>query len=190
MLKLLKQQVQKDKKSFIIGHIFAFLAVLVSIPIPLFFPVLIDELLLNKPGAVLPILKDLGISSAIGFTLTIFFCIFSLRTLYWLCDMVSTYQFVSITQNITQNLRQKLLQHLSITQTAAFESMGVGALSSKMITDIKTIEAFNELAVSKFFVAIVSLMFIAIILVQIHTTLGLLMICFNPLIVCFEGKND
>jgi len=40
----------EHKKALIYSHIIAILATIVSVPVPLLMPMLVDEVLLNKPG--------------------------------------------------------------------------------------------------------------------------------------------
>ncbi len=48
-LKYIFKQLLKDKKSLIIGQLLTIIAILISVPIPLLLPLLVDEVLLNKP---------------------------------------------------------------------------------------------------------------------------------------------
>jgi len=48
--KKLIREIKKYKREFITAQIIAIIATIISIPIPLLMPLLIDEVLLNKPG--------------------------------------------------------------------------------------------------------------------------------------------
>ena len=46
---ILFKQILKHKKILFIGNFFAIISILISVPTPLFMPVLIDEIILDKP---------------------------------------------------------------------------------------------------------------------------------------------
>ena len=48
-LKSIYKLLLKNKKALILGQIFTVIGILISVPIPLLLPLLVDEVLLNKP---------------------------------------------------------------------------------------------------------------------------------------------
>ena len=55
--------VKQHKKSLIRANIIALFAAAVSVPVPLLMPLLVDEVLLNKPGKIIELLSFLFPSS-------------------------------------------------------------------------------------------------------------------------------
>lgn len=49
-LKSIYKLLLKNKKALILGQIFTVIGILISVPIPLLLPLLVDEVLLNKPS--------------------------------------------------------------------------------------------------------------------------------------------
>ena len=60
----IKQGVLTHRKSLLYAHIIALFAALVSVPIPLMMPLLVDEVLLEKPGAAIEFMNTLLPDSA------------------------------------------------------------------------------------------------------------------------------
>ena len=60
-LKYIFKLLLENKKPLIFGQIITIFAILISIPIPLLLPLLVDEVLLEKPAFIVNNLKDLGI---------------------------------------------------------------------------------------------------------------------------------
>ena len=50
---------KKHKKQLILANIIAIVATLASIPVPLLLPLLVDEVLLNKPGVVVQTINSI-----------------------------------------------------------------------------------------------------------------------------------
>ncbi|MGE0052357.1 MAG: ABC transporter ATP-binding protein, partial [Arcobacter sp.] len=48
-LKYIFKLLLENKKSLIFGQVITIIAILISVPIPLLLPLLVDEILLNKP---------------------------------------------------------------------------------------------------------------------------------------------
>ena len=51
--------VKQHKKALIIAHVIAVLAAAISVPVPLLMPLLVDEVLLDKPGKVVDLLSTI-----------------------------------------------------------------------------------------------------------------------------------
>lgn len=177
------------KRSLVWGNIIAILATLISIPIPLLIPLLVDEVLLNKGG---------GITDAIDFftplhepllyigivlAVTIF-----LRFLFFLLSVASQRFFITLSQELSFTIRVRALEHLKHVSMSAYERLGSGKVITHLITDIDTIEQFLGSALSKLIVSVTTLIGVAGVLIWINPLFGILIIVFQPLIMIVTRK--
>lgn len=177
------------KRSLVWGNIIAILATLISIPIPLLIPLLVDEVLLKKGG---------GITDAIDFftplhepllyigivlAVTIF-----LRFLFFLLSVASQRFFITLSQELSFTIRVRALEHLKHVSMSAYERLGSGKVITHLITDIDTIEQFLGSALSKLIVSVTTLIGVAGVLIWINPLFGILIIVFQPLIMIVTRK--
>ena len=177
------------KKEVILGNAIAIVATLLVVAIPLFIPILVDELLLAKEhGFIAFISKYLFTSDIKGYVLFILVIIIILRVLSTLLSILQTKVFVSISKNITYKMRKSLLAHLKYVSLKEYEMMRVGAVTSKLVTDVETIDGFVSSTISKLIVAVLMLLFSAFILLWIHWELAIFILITNPLVILFTVK--
>ena len=65
-------------------------------------------------------------------------------------------------------MRQSLLKHLKHVSLKEYEMMRVGAVTSKLVTDVETIDGFVSSTISKLIIASFVLLFSAVVLFWIH----------------------
>lgn len=174
------------KKELIVAQSIAVLAVLASIPVPLLIPLLIDEVLLNKPGKVVSTVNNYFPESVHSpflyiFVLTVV-CIV-LRLIYLAFNVWQTKKFVGIAKDITYRIRYQLLDRLKSVAMSEYETIGGGAVASKFVTDINTIDQFAGETVSKFLVAALMIIGVAGVLIWLHWQLALFILFVNPLVI-------
>jgi len=174
------------KKELMSAHIIAIFAVLASIPIPLLIPLLIDEVLLDKPGKVVATIgqyfpESLHSPFLYIIVLTII-CIF-LRLIYLFLNVWQTKKFVTIAKDIIYRIRYQLLNRLKSVAMSEYETLGGGAVSSKFVTDLNTVDQFAGETVSKFLVAGLTIIGVAGVLFWLHWQLALFIIFINPLVI-------
>ena len=106
-----------DKKpSLIYGQIITLLAVLISIPIPLILPMMVDEVLLDKPATFVETINYfLGEMNAFGYIAIVTFTVIFLRISYYLLGAIITKIFTQISKYVTFMIRKRLIEHLKIT---------------------------------------------------------------------------
>jgi len=83
-----------DKSIFVKGQIFTLLAIIVSVPIPLMLPMMVDEVLLHKPHYIVPAIdKILGSGSAFYYIALVAFSryIFTCFILFTRCTQYKTF---------------------------------------------------------------------------------------------------
>ena len=185
---ILKQLIGYKKEVFY-GNIIAIVATLLVAAIPLFIPLLVDELLLaEEHGLISWISQNLFNSDVKGYVLFILIVILVLRVLSTFLSILQSKIFVSISKNITYGMRTSLLSHLRGVSLKEYEMMRVGAVTSKLVTDVETIDGFVSSTISKLIVAVLMLLFSAVILLWIHWQLAIFILITNPLVVMFTVK--
>ena len=185
---ILKQLIGYKKEVFY-GNIIAIVATLLVVAIPLFIPLLVDELLLaEEHGLISWISQNLFTSDIKGYVLFILIVILVLRVLSTFLSILQSKIFVSISKNITYGMRNSLLSHLKGVSLKEYEMMRVGAVTSKLVTDVETIDGFVSSTISKLIVAVLMLLFSAVILLWIHWQLAIFILITNPLVVLFTVK--
>ena len=90
-IKTILKLILEKKPSLIYGQILTILAILVSVPIPLMLPVMVDEILLNKPGTfVNSINYFVGETTAFYYIAIVTFAVIFLRFIYYFFTVVIT----------------------------------------------------------------------------------------------------
>lgn len=177
------------KRSLLWGNIIAILATLISIPIPLLIPLMVDEVLLKKGGAITNIIDMFTLAHnpliyiAIVLAVTI-----SLRFVFFLLSVVSQKFFITLSQELSFTIRVRALEHLKHVSMSAYERLGSGKVITHLITDIDTIEQFLGSALSKLIVSVATLIGVAAVLIWINPLFGILIIIFQPLIMIVTRK--
>jgi ATP-binding cassette, subfamily C, bacterial len=179
----------REKKALIIGQLITIIAIIISVPIPLLLPALVDEVLLNKPGIFLSNINNLfGTGNAFFYILIVTLAVIFLRLLHYILSVIITKIFTSISKYVTFTIREKLLLHLKDVSMNEYESLGSGAIAANLITDVNTLDNFIMSSSSKLVTSILTLLAVSIIIITIHPILGLLIIIIQPLIIVFSKK--
>ncbi len=179
-------EIKKHKKELIIGHIFAILATAVSIPTPLFLPLLVDEVLLNKPGIFTQTFDTIfGKGNPVTYTLAALVIVLIMRFLFFVFNALQAKVFTKISKSVTYKIREDLLKHIQKVSMAEFETVGSGAISSKLIVDVNTIDDFIGKTVSRFIISVLTILGVAVVLLMINWKLGLLIVFLNPVVIYF-----
>jgi len=167
-----------------LGQGVALLAVLVSLPIPLLFPLLIDQVLLQKPGWVTGTIDTLfGTGAPFRYILIVLGTTLLLRVLFFGLNVMQSRLFTLISKNLVFGIRKRILEHLKHVSVAEYEALGGGGVSAKLVTDIDTVDAFVGVSVGRFVVSLLMLTGIAAVLLYINWQLALIMLIVNPSVV-------
>jgi len=183
-------EAKKYKKELVFANILALFAVIVSTPAPLIMPVLVDEVLLKKPGIVTKIIDSfLGHTSQayvyVGIMLVL---VIMLRGLYFILNYYQTKLFTIVSKNISFKLRKDLLEHLSRVAINELEFFGSGKSASLMVVDVDTIENFLGSFVSRLIISILTIIGVGVVLLLIHWQLALFILILNPFVVVLTTK--
>jgi ATP-binding cassette subfamily C protein len=179
---------KEHKRELMIANVVAFLAVLVSVPIPLLMPLLVDEVLLNKPATLVQTMNAMFPEAWHGPTLYIVFMLFvtiCMRLLMLGLNVWQLRRFTLVAKDITYRMRRVLLERLQRVSMVEYETLGSGTVTSHFVTDINAIDQFVGETVSKAIIAVLSLVGITVVLLWMHWQLALFILLMNPVVIYF-----
>lgn len=176
----------KHKRALIKANFIAILATLSAVPIPLLMPLMVDEVLLDQPATIVSFLTSFTPEAwhqpAIYLVIVLLLTIV-LRLLALVFNVWQTRQFTIVAKDITYQIRHSLLTKLQRVSMTEYESIGSGAVSSHLVTDLNTIDDFVGGSVSRLLIAVLSIIGTAIILLIMHWQLALFILLLNPLVI-------
>ena len=178
----------EHKKELIYSHFNAILATIASVPVPLLMPLLVDEVLLNKPGAVIGIINRLFPTEwqlPILYIAVVLFASVVLRIIAIIFNIIQARQFSCISKDIIFRIRKNLIGHLQTISMSEYESLGSGTVVTYLVKDLDTIDTFIGTTVSKLLVASLTIIGTAVILLWMHWQLGLFIMLLNPVVIYF-----
>jgi len=172
----------------VIANIVAILSVLASIPIPLLFPLLVDEVLLEQPGILVSWMNGLFPAEWTGPTLYILFILLItvlLRVSALVMSIWQVREFTLIAKDITFRIRASLLGRLKRISMSEYETLGSGAVASHFVTDLNAIDEFIGHSVAKSIISALTVVGISVVLLWMHWQLALFILLMNPLVIYF-----
>ena len=188
-IKTIYQLVLDKKPALIWGQILTLLAIFVSVPIPLMLPVMVDEVLLGKPGFMVESIDALvGATTPLYYILIVTLCVVLLRFIYYFFTVVLTKIFTKISKYVTFEIRKKILKHLEKVSMNEYETLGSGAVSATLVTDVNTLDGFIASGVSKLISSVLTLIVIAFVMIAIDPLLGVLILVIQPIIMLLSKK--
>ena len=176
------------KKDLIYSHFIAILATVVSVPVPLLMPLLVDEVLLNKPGMAINLINLLFPVEwhlPILYISVILIVSLLLRIIASVFNIIQARYFSCISKDIIFQIRKNIIGRLQKISMSEYESLGTGAVVSYLVKDLDTIDAFIGTTVSKLLVATLTIIGTAVILLWMHWQLGLFILLLNPVVIYF-----
>ncbi len=188
-LKTLLALVLQKKPALIYGQIITLIAIVLSVPIPLMLPLMVDEVLLNKPATVVHFIDYfLDGTTAFYYIAIVTLAVVLLRFIYYIFTVIQTKIFTKIAKHVTYMIRVELLNHLKITSMNEYETLGSGAITSNLVTDVNTLDTFIITGVSKLVSSVLTLLAIAIVMIAIDPILGILILTIQPIIMLLSKK--
>ena len=177
-------QVQLYKKKILLANIIAILVTVISVPIPLFIPFLVDEVLLGKEGKfVATVNQFVTVSSPEYYILLVFILIILIHAITAGLNIIRSAYLNKTIEDIRLNLRKKLFTHLRNVSMSEYDMLGSGATSSKMGTDISTVISFLSGSMGFILVQVLKLIGMSIVLLYLNWKLALVILILNPLVV-------
>jgi len=147
---------------------------------------MVDEVLLNQPGAIVNTLKPLFPEAWHGpvlFICSVLILTLLLRFIALIASVWQTRQFVTIAKDATYRIRERMLQHLQRIAMSAYETKGSGSITSHLVTDVNAIDLFVGETTSKFLIALLTVIGTTIVLLILHWQLALVILFMNPLVI-------
>ncbi len=187
----LKAQALIHKKRLIAANIIAIVATLISVPIPLLMPLMVDEVLLNQPGAGVDIMKSLlpsSLHSSASYITVILLAVVFMRVASQALNILQSRQFTLAAKDISFRIRHLLIEKLNRISMREFEVRGSGGMTSHLVTDVETVDKFLGQTLSKFIVSLLTVTGTAIILLWLDWRLGLFILLLNPIIIFISRK--
>ncbi len=180
--------VAEHRRALILANLLAILGTLAAVPVPLLMPVLVDEVLLEQPGAALAFMNRLFPDAWHGpllYVLAVLAASVGLRALAAGLGVVQIRQFTIISKDVVFRIRAELLRRLQRVSMAEYETLGSGTVASYLVTDLDAVDDFIGGAVAKLIVAVLSIAGTAMVLLWMHWQLGLFILLLNPLVIYF-----
>ena len=178
----------EHKKALIYSHFIAILAMIASVPVPLLMPMLVDEVLLKKPGVAMSLINPwfpIEWHQPVLYIAVILIVSLLLRIIAIIFNIIQARHFSCIAKDIVFRIRQNLIGHLQTISMSEYESLGTGTVVTHLVKDLDTIDTFIGTTVSKLLVASLTILGTAVILLWMHWQLGLFIMLLNPAVIYF-----
>ncbi|MEZ8086046.1 ABC transporter ATP-binding protein [Vibrio sp. 1S139] len=184
-------QVKKHKSKLLFANIIAIFATLISVPIPLLMPLMVDEVLLDKPASGLEMMNHLlpsSLQTPTGYIALTLLLVIIMRSVSQALNILQGRQFTLVSKTITYQMRSKMIDKLGRISIRQYETKGSGGINSHLITDIETIDKFIGSTLSKFIISFLTVFGTAIVLLWLEWRLGLFILLVNPVVIYFSRK--
>lgn len=178
----------EHKKELIVSHFIAILATIASVPVPLLMPLLVDEVLLHKPGIIIQTVNlffPVAWQLPILYISVILLVSVILRIIAIIFNIIQSRQFSCIAKDIVFRIRANLIGQLQNISMSEYESLGTGTVVTHLVKDLDTIDTFIGTTVSKLLVSGLTVIGTAVILLWMHWQLGLFILLLNPVVIYF-----
>ncbi|HCG8163656.1 TPA: ABC transporter ATP-binding protein [Vibrio parahaemolyticus] len=184
-------QVKKHKSKLILANLIAIVATLISVPIPLLMPLMVDEVLLDKPASGLAAMNAVlpeAWHTPTGYIFFTLFLVVLMRAASQALNIVQSRQFTLVSKTITFEMRSKMIDKLGRISIRQYETKGSGGINAHLITDIETIDQFVDSTLAKFVISFLTVIGTAIVLLWLDWRLGLFILLVNPIVIYFSRK--
>lgn len=180
------QMVLSHRRELIAANVIAVLGALVSVPVPLLIPLLVDEVLLHKPGTAVAWMNRIFPEAWHGPLLyigAILLLTLLLRLLTLVFGVWQVRQFTRVSKDVIFRMRRDLLRRLERISMAEYETLGSSTVASHLVTDLDALDQFVSQSTSKFIVAVLSVAGTAAVLLWMNWQLALFILLMNPLVI-------
>ena len=184
-------KILSHRRMLVRANLLALFSMLATISLPLLLPLLIDEVVLNQPGHIIPALKPIlpqNWETTYGYVAVITIATISLRSLGLSLDVLHSRIFSMISKDLIYDIRIRALGYLRQVSVGNFETLGAGKIANHFTTDINTIDDFTSVALSKFLIGVLSLCGVLFVMIWISPLLTLFLVLFNPAVGILTQK--
>jgi len=182
--------VLSHKPRLVRANLLAVLATLISVPVPLLLPLLVDEILMDDPGTALAVMKSFYPEAWHGpvlFILSMVFLALVMRISSLALNTLQSRDFSIISKDVVFHMRRRLLERLQRVAMVEYETLGSGRVTSHFVTDLDTVDRFLGPSISKFIVASLTIFGTGLVLLWVHWQLALLILLLNPVVIYFTA---
>ncbi|PNH93734.1 ABC transporter ATP-binding protein [Vibrio diazotrophicus] len=182
-------QAKKHQSKLLFANVIAIVATLISVPIPLLMPLMVDEVLLNQPSTGIEMMNGVLPTSwqtATGYIVLTLVLVVLMRAASQMLNILQSRQFTLVSKTITYQMRSKMIDKLGRISIKQYETRGSGGINAHLVTDIETIDQFIGSTLSKFIIGLLTVSGTAIVLLWIEWRLGLFILLVNPVVVYFS----
>ncbi len=185
-IKYILDEIKHHKKILILANIISIISILLSIPVPLLIPKLIDEVVLGKEGWITSTIDQyITIGSPQYYILVVLIITITLRAVSLLLNIIHIRLFTKIAKDVSYKIRKRLLEHLKVVSMSEYDMLGSGSVASKVITDVDTIDKFIASGVGEIIVETLTIIGVASIIFYLNWQLALVILILNPLALGF-----
>ncbi|EMN7257103.1 ABC transporter ATP-binding protein [Vibrio vulnificus] len=184
-------QAKKHKSKLVFANLIAIVATLVSVPIPLLMPLMVDEVLLDQPGKGLAVMNTLlpqAWQTPTGYLFLTLLLVILMRITSQALNILQSRQFTLVSKTITYQMRAKMIDKLGRISIRQYETRGSGGINAHLITDIETIDQFIGSTLAKFVISLLTVIGTAGVLLWLEWRLGLFILLVNPIVIYFSRK--
>ncbi len=184
-------QVKKHKAKLVLANVIAIIATLVSVPIPLLMPLMVDEVLLNKPAegiAIMNVVLPASLQTPTGYIFLTLLMVILMRSVSQALNILQNRQFTLVSKTITYQMRSKMIDKLGRISIRQYETRGSGSINAHLITDVETIDQFIGSTLSRFLISLLTVLGTAGVLLWLEWRLGLFILLVNPIVIYFSRK--
>ena len=174
---------RRHRRTLLVANVAAVLAAVLSVPVPLVMPLLVDEVLLGDPGQAVALMNALfppQWQGPVSYVLALLVLTLVLRLSSQALGIWQVRKLARVGKDISYRLRRLLLHRLGRVSMAEFETLGGGAVASRLVTDLDTVDEFVGVTADRFVVAILSILGTAAVLLWMHWQLALFILLANP----------
>ncbi len=185
-IKSILKEINRHKKILILANAIAIISILLSIPVPLLIPKLIDEIVLGKEGWITDFIDQyITIGSPEYYILVVLTITMTLRAMSLILNIIHIRLFTKIAKDVSYKIRKQLLEHLKRVSMSEYDILGSGSVASKVITDVDTIDKFIASGVGEIIVETLTIIGVASIIFYLNWQLALVILTLNPLALGF-----
>ncbi len=180
--------VLQHRRQLVVANLIALVATIVIVPVPLLMPLLVDEVLLGQPGTLIAMINpffDEAWHGPVLYVTVILLVTVLLRVVDWLLIVQQMLLFSRISKDIVYRIRKQLLWYLGTVSVSEFESRDGAGISSRLVTDLETLDQFIGAAISRFVMSVLIIIATAVVLLFMHWPLALFLLFLNPLVIYF-----
>ncbi|WP_159656670.1 ABC transporter ATP-binding protein [Vibrio atypicus] len=184
-------QVKMHKSKLVFANFIAILATLISVPIPLLMPLMVDEVLLDQPAsgvAAMNAILPASLQTPTGYIFLTLLLVIIMRSASQALNILQSRQFTLVSKTITFQMRSKMIDKLGRISIRQYETRGSGGINAHLVTDVETIDQFIGSTLSKFLISLLTVIGTAGVLLWLDWRLGLFILLVNPIVIYFSRK--